>query len=321
MNARPDPLMQEPRRMPGVPEIAYILPQELYIEAQNRQNQLTDAERQLLLSRGDLIGKALAQPTSLTESERYKVMDRPPPNVVRARIEVASNGELSTVAELVAKATLDASGLNDAELYLMSNNFHLVTMEERFVQGETLIGGGNDAPGASEALLIWSFCEELGFVEEQKVIRAAGVKQFLRDQERKRAPHLAAMAAKEAQANTLEALLLKEKERAIKKEEQDAMKEDRAIVREMNELILKVELESELGDLEKDKLRRQIKEKRAQHHAMHLKCKDIRNRIYELGPLNPHKELGHDFALKQQAHRCQTGRAWQVAGNPARVGQ
>lgn len=131
MSARPDPPMRTPRRLPGVPAIAYTLPQKLYSKALNQQNQLTDAERQLLLSRGDLIGKTLAQPTSLTESERYKVMDRPPPDVVRARIELASNGELSTVAELVAKATLDASGLNDAELHLMGNNFHYETVEVR----------------------------------------------------------------------------------------------------------------------------------------------------------------------------------------------
>jgi hypothetical protein len=82
------------------------------------------------------------------------------------------------------------------------------------------------------------------------------VKQFLRDREIKRATHLAAMAVKEAQANAPEVLQQKEKERALKKEEQDAIKEDHVIVGEINEIILKVELESELGDLEKDELKR-----------------------------------------------------------------
>ena len=298
MNARPEPQMEEPRRLPGVPEIAYTLPQELYLKAQNQQNQLTDAERQLLLSRGDLIGKALAQPSSLTEVERYWVLDRPPPDVVRARIELASNGELSTVAELVVKATPDASGLNNTELYLMANNFHEAALEVRFMQGDC--HDMPSIPGATEARRVFSFCEELGLVEEEKTIVAASVKQFLRDRERKRAPHLAAIAAKEAHANTPEALQRKEKERALKKEEQDGIKENHVIVREINELILKVELESELGDFEKDELRRQLKEKRAQNHTIHLKLRGIRDRLYALGPPNPHKELADNFALKQQ---------------------
>jgi hypothetical protein len=34
---------------------------------------------------------------------------------------------------------------------------------------------------------------------------------------------------------------------------------------------------------------------------MYLKLKGIRDRLYTLGPPNPHKELADDFALKQQA--------------------
>ena len=35
MNARPEPQMEAPRRMPGVPEIAYTIPQELYEKARD----------------------------------------------------------------------------------------------------------------------------------------------------------------------------------------------------------------------------------------------------------------------------------------------
>jgi hypothetical protein len=216
----------------------------------------------------------------------------------------------------VVKATPDASGLNDDELYLMANNFHEATTEVRFMQGDC-----NDTPGASEAMLVWSFCEELGLVEEEKIIMAARVKQFLRDRERKRAPHLAAMAAKDARANAPEALQQKVEERALKKEQQDAIKEDHVIVGEINELILKVELESELGDLEKDELKRQLKEKKVPHCMMYPKIKGIRDRIYALGPPNPHKELADDFALKQQAIVDRLVELGKQLGRAARAGQ
>ena len=109
------------------------------------------------------------------------------------------------------------------------------------------------------------------------------------------------MAAKEALANTPEALEKKEKERALKKEEQDAIKETYVIVHEINVLSLRVQLESDLEDLEKDKLKRQLKEKKAQRRTIYLKLRDIRDRLYALGPPNPHKELADDFALKEEA--------------------
>ena len=299
MNPHPEPQIERRRRLPGIPEIAYTIPQEIYLKAQNQQNELTDAERQLLLSRGDLIGRALAQPSSLTEVECYKVLNRPPPDVTRTRIDLVSNGELSTVAELVVKATPDASGLNDAELDLMANNFHVEDMEMRFMRGEYFEKPG--VPGAVEAVRLWSSHGELGFAEEVKTIGAARVEQFRRKRATKEAARLAAKAAKEAQANTPESLQQKKTWRALKKEEQDVKKVKRVNMREINELTLKVELETELGNLEKDELRRQIKEKQAQDHTMFLKCRDIRDRIYKLGPPNPHKELGEPFALKQKA--------------------
>ncbi|KAF6810350.1 glucan -beta-glucosidase [Colletotrichum plurivorum] len=52
------------------PEIAHQIPQELYEKAMKENDQLTDDERRILLSRGDVTGKALAHPASLTPEER-----------------------------------------------------------------------------------------------------------------------------------------------------------------------------------------------------------------------------------------------------------
>jgi len=79
------------------------IPQELYAKARGHRGELTGEDRALLLSRGDLIGKALAQPSSLTEAERNEVLGRQSPDQVRANIERVSNGRMSTVAELVSK--------------------------------------------------------------------------------------------------------------------------------------------------------------------------------------------------------------------------
>jgi hypothetical protein len=47
------------------PAVVYDIPKALYEKARKHQDQLTDAERQLLLSHGDLVGKVLAQPLVL----------------------------------------------------------------------------------------------------------------------------------------------------------------------------------------------------------------------------------------------------------------
>ncbi|GAO19881.1 uncharacterized protein UV8b_06037 [Ustilaginoidea virens] len=83
---------------PGIPE-------SLYDKARDHQDQLTDEERCLLLSRGDLVGKVLAYPDSLSDDEIHECLHWPPPNVVRENIQRATGGTLSTPTELHAKAT------------------------------------------------------------------------------------------------------------------------------------------------------------------------------------------------------------------------
>ena len=115
-------------QIPLPPPAAYEIPQEVYTKAWKQQDQLTDEERQLLLSRGDLVGKALAHPELLTPEECNVVLSRPPPDVVRAAIERATGGTLHTPEELYAKAReiLQNGGtgtLNDEEVGLMALNF------------------------------------------------------------------------------------------------------------------------------------------------------------------------------------------------------
>ncbi|KAK2763588.1 glucan -beta-glucosidase [Colletotrichum kahawae] len=106
------------------------IPRALYINAQNKQHQLTDEERQLLLSRGDVVGKALARPESLTTDEMHQVLLWPPPDVVRANIQRATGGQLNTPIELYAqgKDALDRGNfstmLNDEEVALLARRFH-----------------------------------------------------------------------------------------------------------------------------------------------------------------------------------------------------
>lgn len=81
-------------------DVAYEIPESLYEKAAKHQAQLTDSERTLLLSRGDLVGRALAQPASLTREERYTVLRMPSPETVRSRIQRATGGVLSEPGEL-----------------------------------------------------------------------------------------------------------------------------------------------------------------------------------------------------------------------------
>ena len=106
------------------------IPEALYLKAQDRQDQLTDAERRLLLGRGDVIGKALADPASLTADEMHEVLLWPPPDVVHANIQRATRGALGTPSDLYAKAK-DAIArgqfdtmINADEAVLLSRSFH-----------------------------------------------------------------------------------------------------------------------------------------------------------------------------------------------------
>ncbi|RFU26582.1 hypothetical protein B7463_g9751, partial [Scytalidium lignicola] len=102
-------------------------------ETQHTQDQLTNEERQLLLSRGDLVGKALAFPTSLTEEERNQILKRPLPDI------------------LAAKALADIKSLSQAELDLIINGFHLK-------KGPFMCYPG--PPGRSEALALLMLADE-----------------------------------------------------------------------------------------------------------------------------------------------------------------
>lgn len=106
------------------------IPHALYVKAQNQQDQLTQEERRLLLSRGDVVGKALADPDSLTADETHQILFWPTPDVVRANIQRATGGRLSTPSELYAKGK-DAvdrgqlgTMLNDDEIALLARSFH-----------------------------------------------------------------------------------------------------------------------------------------------------------------------------------------------------
>lgn len=141
------------------PEVADQIPLALYQKARYHQDQLTDTERQLLLSRGDVVGKALAYPSSLTEVERNRVLGWPSPDVVRANIERVTNGELSTAGELFAKAHMDFNSLTEAEKDLLGHNF--------FAENVTVLDSSFSVAGNTDA------SELLQSADEKEVIMKA----------------------------------------------------------------------------------------------------------------------------------------------------
>ena len=106
------------------------IPEALYIQAFDHQDQLTHEERQLLLSRGDIVGKALAYPDSLTRGEIHELMFWPPPDILRDNVQRATGGTLSTPEELFAKAkdALDRgqfdTAINDDEAARLFHHFY-----------------------------------------------------------------------------------------------------------------------------------------------------------------------------------------------------
>ncbi|KAF3801935.1 hypothetical protein GCG54_00015157 [Colletotrichum gloeosporioides] len=105
------------------------IPRALYIKAQNQQNQLTDEERQLLLSRDNVVGKALAHPDSLTTDEMHQALLWPPPDVVRANIQRATGGQLNTAIELYAK---EKNALDRGQFNTMMNYEEVALLARRF---------------------------------------------------------------------------------------------------------------------------------------------------------------------------------------------
>jgi hypothetical protein len=149
------------------PAIAYDIPKALYGKARKHQDQLTDAERQLLLSRGDLVGKALAQPSTLTSVERNIVLKRLPIDTIHENTKSATNGELTTIDELVAKARADIASLNEAEVDLLANNFNIKAVPY------------NPVPGTSEALEVL-----MSPVEKEAIFAARDVRMAQRERKR-----------------------------------------------------------------------------------------------------------------------------------------
>jgi hypothetical protein len=67
----------------------------------------------------------------LTIAKRNKALKRPPLGLVHANTKSATNGELTTVDELVAKAHADSERLNEAEWNLLADNFHTNASQPR----------------------------------------------------------------------------------------------------------------------------------------------------------------------------------------------
>ncbi|KAL0930070.1 uncharacterized protein CTRU02_214890 [Colletotrichum truncatum] len=153
------------------------IPESLYIKAEKHQDQLTLEERQRLLSRGDVVGKALAYPDSLTIDEIHEVLLWPPVDVVHANIQQATCGTLSTPRELYAKAkdALDRGQfdtmLNDCEIALLSRSFHPVD-DPSFSPGTIMEALGE--PGNGKALALMS--ERMGLAVD--VLQAAMIRQM-----------------------------------------------------------------------------------------------------------------------------------------------
>lgn len=92
----------------------------------------------MLLSRGDVHGRALAKPDSLTRAERYHILGWPSPEIVERRIRKATRQtgkELSTPKELFDKAEREGtSACSRMELGLMLDHFYL---EKKAVRSKT----------------------------------------------------------------------------------------------------------------------------------------------------------------------------------------
>ena len=101
----------------------------LYIKAWD-QRPLTEDEREVFLSCGDILGRAIAYPDSTTTDEIHEACAWAPPDLARANIQRATGGTLSTPTELYAKAkdALDHGEfdavINDEEALLIVNGFY-----------------------------------------------------------------------------------------------------------------------------------------------------------------------------------------------------
>ncbi|KAJ3938143.1 uncharacterized protein N0V96_011829 [Colletotrichum fioriniae] len=160
------------------------IPRALYIKAQNQQYHLTDDERQLLLRLGDVVGKTLARPDSLSTDEMHQALLWPPPDVVRANIQRATGGQLSTPIELYAKGkdALDrghfSTVLNDNEVALLARHFHA---RDDASFSEVAISQALGQPGVAQAVELLSSILGLDFaVSHAALMHQAGQFQQVR---------------------------------------------------------------------------------------------------------------------------------------------
>ncbi|KAK7937759.1 uncharacterized protein PG986_014627 [Apiospora aurea] len=91
------------------PREALNLSQALSTKAETQNDQLSDDERARFLARGDLAAKALANPDTLTQAERYEIMGWIPLEPLHQTIRDATGGQMSTPKELLDKVRQTSS--------------------------------------------------------------------------------------------------------------------------------------------------------------------------------------------------------------------
>ena len=140
----------------AVQEAYSKIPTSLYDKARD-QGPLTEEERQVFLDLGDVLGRVIAYPDSATADDIHEACAWPPPDVVRANIQHATGGMLSTPTELYAKATaafdrgeFDAL-ISDDEALLIVNNFYARDDDSR-----SRIMAPHAVPGFGHALTLLS---------------------------------------------------------------------------------------------------------------------------------------------------------------------
>ena len=145
-----------------IPAVAFEIPASLYTKAVTENDQLTDAERALFRSRGDFVGRVLADPDALTLEEAYRALFWPAPDVVRANVRQATGGRVDSPAELFAEVKAGRI-LTDAECGLVMGKFcagerpewwsELNHQTPGLVEAETLVFARRFYPEGSRALL------------------------------------------------------------------------------------------------------------------------------------------------------------------------
>lgn len=139
-------------RRPRSPEQAYEIPIAFYMKAETTNDQLTDEERALLLSRGDVVGKALAHPDSLTLEERYAAAYWSPPNALQPAIRQATDGAADTPEALYKLARSGpeflAKHLSPEAQHILARRFQLETAPSNNMPFQRWI----DVPGNGNAM-------------------------------------------------------------------------------------------------------------------------------------------------------------------------